>query len=154
MIFIIKNYAIKKGSVDYNELTPEEKELSIQWQKSHGPEKTDLFKKYAEHLALMISNTKGYEKKLKDILGEIFSYKIDNKKKKKVLTIHPELTMTKLNEIIEKTRNIIIDLYINCEKDFKEGMKLFEAVVQNKILENRNRKDTVLNNLAEELMTE
>ena len=62
--------------------------------------------------------------------------------------------MTKLNEIIEKTRNIIIDLYINCEKDFKEGMKLFEAVVQNKILENRNRKDTVLNNLAEELMTE
>lgn len=149
-----KKICIKKGSVDYNELTPEEKELSIQWQKSHGPKKTDIFKKYAEHLALMISNTKGYEKKLKDILGEIFSYNIDTKQKKKILTIHPQLTMTKLNDIIEKTRNIIIDLYINCEKDFKEGMKLFEAVVQNKILENRNRKDIVLNNLAEDLMTE
>lgn len=101
----------------------------------------------------MISNTKNYETKLKDILGEIFSYNFDKKKNKKTLTIHPKLNMDSLDDIIERTRNIIIELYITCEKDFKEGMKLFEAVVQKKLFQNRNRKDKLLNNLAEELMT-
>ncbi len=149
-----KKLCSKKGTTEFNKLSPEEKDLSIQWQKSHGPEKNDLFDKYAKHLATMISNTKTYENQLKDILGEIFSYRLNEKNNKKTLTIHPELTMDTLNEKIEKTRNIIIELYISCEKDFKEGMKLFEAVVQNKLLQNRNRKDDVLNSLAEELLTQ
>ena len=57
-----------------------------------------------------------------------------------------------MDEITEKTRNIIIELYINCEKDFKEGMKLFEAVVQKKLFENKNRKESALNSLAEDLL--
>lgn len=148
-----KKLCLKKGTTEFNNLSPEEKESSIQWQQTYGPEKTELFDKYAKHLASMISNTKNYETKLKDILGEIFSYNFDKKKNKKTLTIHPKLNMDSLDDIIERTRNIIIELYITCEKDFKEGMKLFEAVVQKKLFQNRNRKDKLLNNLAEELMT-
>ena len=147
-----KKLCLKKGSSEFNKLSPIEKNMNIQWQKSYGPENSDLFKKYAEHLALMISNTKNYENQLKDILGEIFSYKVDSKNNKKILTINPTLTIDKLDEITEKTRNIIIELYINCEKDFKEGMKLFEAVVQKKLFENKNRKESALNSLAEDLL--
>tara|TARA_B110000008_G_scaffold279246_1_gene325602 strand:- start:1301 stop:2743 length:1443 start_codon:yes stop_codon:yes gene_type:complete len=129
-----KKLCLKKGSSEFNKLSPVEKDMNIKWQKSYGPEKTDLFNNYAEHLALMISNTKKYENQLKDILGEIFSYKVDSKNNKKILTINPTLTIDKLDELIEKTRNIIIELYINCEKDFKEGIKLFEAVVQKNFL--------------------
>ena len=36
--------------------------------------------------------------------------------------------------MVEKTRKIIVDLYITCENDFETGVKLYEAIVENQIL--------------------
>ena len=33
------------------------------------------------------------------------------------------------DELIEKTRQIIIEMYVRCEKNFVEGVKLFNAIV-------------------------
>ena len=57
------------------------------------------------------------------IIKEIFSFWVDPEKKEKVLTVNPALNNQSLQELVNKTRKIIIDLYINCEKDFQKGLK-------------------------------
>lgn len=49
-----------------------------------------------------------------------------------VYTLNPKLTHTKLDEIVLQTRKLILELYTQCEKDFKTGIKLFEAIIEKK----------------------
>ena len=84
-----------------------------------------LFKEYADHLNTMITTSQDREKALLSIIKEIFSFWVDPEKKEKVLTVNPALNNQSLQELVNKTRKIIIDLYINCEKDFQKGLKIF-----------------------------
>lgn len=138
-----------KNSEQFDSLSEDEKLYSEVWQKSHGPSNSDIFKEYASHLAKMMRNAKSYEKKLKDILGEIFVYWIDKKKNKKILTLSPQLNNELLDKKITESRNIIVELYISCEKDFKKGLALFEAIAKQKIFETRKRKDEHLTKLTQ-----
>ena len=45
-----------------------------------------------------------------------------------------DLTEKKLDEIISKVRNQILELYYTCEKDFKNGLQIFEAIVKERYL--------------------
>jgi len=49
-----------------------------------------------------------------------------------VYTLNPTLTHKKLDEIVLQTRKLILELYTQCEIDFKTGIKLFEAIVEKK----------------------
>jgi hypothetical protein len=114
----------------------------------------DLFKKYAKHIADMTTKNKQNEQKLVAILDQMFAYWIDPQTKVKELTIDPELTYEKLDKLIPETRDIIIQLYVDCEKDFQEGLNMLEAIIKKRMLintENRvqrfqQKRDAMLNN--------
>jgi len=95
----------------------------------------DLFIKYAENLNNMINGAANNQQKLLTIINALFSFTTDPYAQKKQVRINPELTEEKLQEIIEKTRKLIIDLYVKCELDYLNGIKIYEAIVEKKILE-------------------
>ena len=97
-----------------------------------GNLKDELFKKYAENLRSMIQNANTKQQQLLDIINELFTYDIVDDKK--LIRVKPTLTETILQGLVEKTRKIIVDLYITCENDFETGVKLYEAIVENQIL--------------------
>ena len=102
----------------------------------------DLFQKYAKHIADMTMKNKQNEQQLVAILDEMFAYWIDPQTNVKELTIDPELTYEKLDELIPKTRDIIIQLYVDCENDFQEGLNMLEAIIKKRMLLNaENRMD-------------
>jgi len=97
--------------------------------------KDKLFVDYADNIKNMIANAADNQSKLLEIINEIFTYVIDPYSGKKVIRINPKLTDELLQKCIEKARRFIIQLYIKCETDYVEGVKLFEAIVEAKILE-------------------
>jgi hypothetical protein len=94
-----------------------------------------LFISYANNIKNMIQNAYDNQHKLLSIINDIFVYINDPFSKKKVIRINPKLTDELLQKIVEKTRKIIIDLYIKCETDYVNGIKIYEAIVESKILE-------------------
>jgi hypothetical protein len=98
-----------------------------------------LFVDYANNIKQMIQKANMNQQKLLHIMNEIFSFlyvkNSENGENEKQFRINPTLTTTKVREITEKTRKLIIDLYINCELDYLNGAKIFEALVSSKILD-------------------
>lgn len=97
--------------------------------------KSDLFVKYADNTKKMIQSAADNQSKLLDVINEIFTYVIDPYSGKKAIRINPKLTEDSLQKAIEKTRKFIVELYIKCESDYVNGIKLYEAIVEAKILE-------------------
>ena len=46
---------------------------------------------------------------------------------------------TSLQKITTETREIIVQLYIKCEEDFRKGLELFDDLIEEKELEKINR---------------
>ena len=90
----------------------------------------DLFHLYASNLKEMKKSLKDKQKKLINILNRLFEY--DEKTKK--IHIHPKLNKYRLQKLVEETRNIIFSLYLKCEDDYLEGMKIYEAIIESQIL--------------------
>ena len=88
----------------------------------------------------MTMKNKQNEQKLVAILDQMFAYWIDPQTKVKELTISPELTYEKLDKLIPETRDIIIQLYVDCEKDFQEGLNMLEAIIKKRMLVNAENK--------------
>ena len=122
------------------------------WTKVYrGKPSEKLFGEYADHLKTMIQKTNEREKALLSIIKEIFSFWVDPQKKEKILTVNPNLTNESLHELVVKTRKIIIDLYINCEKDFQKGLKIYEAIIKSKLLVTQQRRIEQFEKKADEL---
>jgi hypothetical protein len=49
--------------------------------------------------------------------------------------INEKISFKEIDEIIEKVRKIIMELYITCDKDYREGIKLFEKILLDKNIE-------------------
>ena len=97
----------------------------------------ELFKKYAKNLNNMIYNAQSNQQKLLSVINDLFvfvaePYGGENSKK---IRINPKLTDESLDSLIINTRNIIIELYVRCEKDFENGIHIYEAIVERQILE-------------------
>ena len=60
------------------------------------------------------------EKSLLNVIKQLFSFWVDPQKREKVLTVNPELTKKKLDELTSQTREGILSLYIGCEEDFQK----------------------------------
>ena len=67
------------------------------------------------------------------------------------LTIHPDLNEKTLEQITDKVRDTILNLYFNCEKDFKKGLEIFEAIIKDRYLKNAQSKSETLENAVDEL---
>ena len=56
-----------------------------------------------------------------------------------------------LDKLIEPTREKIIKLYIDCEKDFQKGLNILEAIVKDRLIKAAKLKIENFENKAEEL---
>jgi len=92
----------------------------------------DLFVAYADNLKRMIQTAADNQIKLLDVINKLFTYTIDTKTQKRIIRVNPELTERSLQEAIEKTRKYIMDLYIKCETDYQENVKIYTALVESK----------------------
>ena len=94
-----------------------------------------LFLQYAENTTNMIQNAANNQSKLLAVINELFTYVIDPYTGKKVIRVNPKLTEESLQKAVEKARRLIVNLYVKCENDYTNGIKLYEAIVEAKILE-------------------
>ena len=97
--------------------------------------KDKLFINYAENIKKMIQRAADNQSKLLNVINELFTYVIDPYSNKKVIKVNPKLNEELLQKAVEKTRRMIIDLYVGCETDYVNGIKIYEAIVESKILE-------------------
>ena len=106
------------------------------WNKHvRGTTSQKLFKQYADLLNEMITNANKNQEALMDILTQLFGYTVDPQTKKKTVRINPEITEEKLKELVVQCRERIIKLTLQCEIDFTNGVKIYEAIIDSKVFE-------------------
>lgn len=96
--------------------------------------KNKLFKDYADHIKTIMKTTSETHDILLEKLQILFSRVLNKTSGKKEIIINPELTEISLQKLVDETRNIIVRLYITCEKDFNKGLEIFEAIVEKQIM--------------------
>ncbi len=116
--------------------------------------KDELFVKYANNIKSMIQSAADNQLKLLDVVNELFTYVKDPYTGKRVIRINPKLTDASLQKAIEKTRRFIINLYIKCETDYVNGVQLFEAIVESKIVETTQKQIESLKKEASKIIEE
>jgi hypothetical protein len=95
-------------------------------------QKNPLFVAYASNVKRMIQSAADNQIKLLEVINNLFDYTIDPKTQKRVIRVNPKLTEATLQENVEKTRKMISTLYLKCELDFEEGVKIMNAIVESK----------------------
>ena len=116
--------------------------------------KSKLLEKYGNQISIMNNNIENKQKQLINILEQVFVYTIHPETGNKDISIHPQLTVNKLNKLIIDSREIIVGLYIGCEKDFLDILETFEGIIQEQINKNTNKKIENIIKEKERLLTE
>ena len=89
----------------------------------------DLFKEYGSNIKSMIQDAADKQQELLSVIDKLFFIEPGDNK----VRIHPKLTDQILKMVVLKTRKIIMELYIKCESDYVNGLKIYEAIVESKI---------------------
>ena len=113
-----------------------------------------LFTEYAENTKKMIQMATNNQSKLLSVINDLFTYVIDPYSGKKRIRVNPKLTDDLLQKTVEKTRRLIIDLYVKCELDYVNGIKIYEAIVESKILETTQKQIDSLKSEALKIIDE
>ncbi len=113
-----------------------------------------LFTNYAEHLKNTIQRAADNQSKLLTVINNLFSYVKDPYTGKTRIRVNPKLTDTLLQQNVELTRSLIIRLYVQCEMDYLEGVKLYEVIIQSKIYEITGNRINNLKMEANKLLNE
>ena len=116
--------------------------------------KDPLLVEYAENIQKMIQSAADNQSKLLAVINLLFTYVIDPFSSKKVIRVNPKLTDAILQTAIEKTRQLIVNLYVKCEEDYVNGVKIYEAIVESKILETTQKQIANLKKEASNLVNE
>ena len=90
-----------------------------------------LIEKYGLHIKETLKKTKENHSSLINILDYLFGFTFDGED----IMIRPEITYEDLGEIVENTTRTIVNLYTECEKDFKKGIDIFQALIEFKEIE-------------------
>ena len=98
-------------------------------------ENDKLFSEYALNIKNMIQTAADNQSRLLQVINDLFIFVEDPYSDKKKIRINPSLNENTLQKIVEKTRSIIIELYTKCEFDYENGIKIYQAIVESKILE-------------------
>jgi len=118
---------------DYSKQPICDKKFIDQKNSFSGTYNDKLLADYANNLKQMIKSVNKKQQQLLTIINRLFVYVVDPETKVELIKVNPELTDDSLQSIVEETRNIIIELYLKCEADFVEGVKLYEAIVESQI---------------------
>jgi len=114
----------------------------------------NLFASYAKNLRDMIIKANLNQQALLNILNQLFLYTIDPQTNKKQIRVSPFLTEDALQALIIETRALIIKLYLTCEIDYTNGIKIFEAIVEKKILETAQSQIDNLEKISDKTVTD
>lgn len=116
----------------------------------------DLYVKYAANLKKMIDTVNKKQQQLASIIDEVFVYVYESGKtqpdKDEIIRINPELTEVSLQTVVVECRNYIKDLYLTCERDFTEGIKIYEAIVESRILDTTIKQIDKLEKISDDLV--
>jgi hypothetical protein len=113
-----------------------------------------LFEDYAKNIKQMIQEASANQSKLLEVINDLFTYVIDPYTGKKTIRVNPKLTESSLQKVVEKTRRLIINLYVKCEQDYVNGVKLYEVIVESKIFETTQKQIDNLQAEASKLIKE
>jgi hypothetical protein len=102
----------------------------------------------------MIQNAANNQNKLLSVINVLFTYVVDPHTKKNKIRINPKLTDEMLQSAVVNTRKFIIDLYVKCETDYVNGVKLYEAIVESKILDTTQKQIENLKKKADKIVDE
>ena len=112
-----------------------------------------LIIEYTRHIKEMEDEIQKKHKELTEILKEMFKSKKFDENEKTEIVIDPELTFKKLQGIVEKTRKIIVSMYLDCDKNYKKGIRLFSQMVASKIVDRAEEStDKILKQRDEDLV--
>ena len=114
--------------------------------------KDDLFTAYAQNIRSMIQSAADNQIKLLEVINDLFTYTVDPKTQKRIIRVNPKLTEQSLKVAVEKTRKYIMELYVKCESDFENGVKLYDAIVESKNVEILPRQIEILNDESDKLI--
>jgi hypothetical protein len=120
--------------------------------------RNSLYVKYAANLKKMIDSVNKKQQQLSSIIDKVFVYVYDSNEtdqqenKNEVIRINPDLTEESLQNVVVECRNYIKDLYLTCEKDFTEGIKIYEAIVESKILDTTMKQIDKLEKISDDLV--
>tara|TARA_B110000971_G_scaffold162338_1_gene165974 strand:- start:436 stop:1713 length:1278 start_codon:yes stop_codon:yes gene_type:complete len=114
----------------------------------------DLYIKYAQNITQTISNASKNQAKLLSVINVLFSFTTDPYTKKKQVRVNPALTELTLQENVEKTRKLIVELYIKCETDYVSGLKIYESIVEKNIFETTQNQIKTLQKKSNELINQ
>jgi len=117
-----------------------------------GSLKERLFSEYVQHIKEMIERAEYNRSKLLEILSEMFTYQYDGDGNINGVIINPSLTYKKLQALVVQTRRHVIKLYTDCEEDYKNGLDIFFAIVQEKIALTLSVQEDVLKQQLESVM--
>ena len=94
---------------------------------------------YGTHIKQMISNADRARANLMQIIDKLFLIVQDpSGKKNPIITIHPNLNYAGLDALINQTREMIIKLYVGCERDFYTGLGLLHVIIEEIMNANMN----------------
>jgi hypothetical protein len=98
--------------------------------------KTGSFSKYATHVKTMISNAEKSKAILLSVIDKLFLIvKTEGASNQSKITIHPALTNELLDQLVNQTRDVILQMYLGCERDFYTGVKLLRVMIEEKMQE-------------------
>jgi hypothetical protein len=112
---------------------------------------SQLFMKYATTLKQLIRDTNNTNNTILGIFSDLFVF-VDEEETE--ITINPDLTSEKLKNIIVRTREVVIKLYLNCEMNYTKSVQLYESIVEQKILETTQKQIKSLKDLRDTLISE
>lgn len=118
-----------------------------------GSLKDKLFSQYASQVKTMMETANSSQDKLLGILDELFAFSFDKVENKKKVIINPSLNETGLQKLVDDARGIIVDLYINCENDFVDCLKTYEAIVEAQMLRTTQKQLDSLKEMSENYNT-
>jgi len=113
-----------------------------------------LFIDYSTNIRDMINRASSKQSELLLVINDIFTFVIDPFTKKKRIRISPTLNDDLLQKAVERARKIIIELYVSCETDYVNGIKLYEAIVEKKIFESLKNQEKNLKKEKEKTIQE
>jgi hypothetical protein len=117
-----------------------------------GSLKERLFSEYVQHIKEMIERAEYNRSRLLEVLSEMFTYTYGSDGGISGVIINPSLTYKKLQSLVVQTRRIVIKLYTDCEEDYKHGLDIFFAMVQEKIAMKLSVQEEVLKKQLEDVM--
>jgi hypothetical protein len=136
---------------DYHNTSGCKEDPQILNQSVTGKVSNKLFVDYAENLKKMIQKANKNQDLLLNVINKLFVYTIDPQTKEKQVLVNPSLTEQIVQEMIVETRTLIIQLYLTCEMDYTKGVQIYEAIVEQNILEIAQNQIKNLTKMTEEI---